>query len=272
MAGDYTSPPILKIIPLEQVHPHEVHDPQRSRPLIERLKKAEYLTNPIMVAPGHQDGHYVVLDGSNRYHSFSSLGFSRILAQVVSYESDDVELAIWHHAVSHINDHLLITEIEKIPDVTVTRGWADNEVASIILRDGIYLTIQANVESKRELSRVLRDVVDVYQKNGILHRTPSDDPKEVWRAFPDATAYVRFPLYQPTDILAAPEHGGLLPPGISRHIIHGRALRVNYPLSLLKDDTTPLEEANTALRGWLQDKVETRAVRYYAESTYQFDE
>ena len=272
MSGDYTTLPVLKIIPLEQVHPHEVHDPQRSRPLIERLKKADYLTNPIMVAPARQDGHYVVLDGSNRYHSFSSLGYSRILAQVVSYDSEDVKLSIWHHAVSHINDHLLISEIEKIPDVTVTRGWADNEVASIILRDGIYLTIQANVETKKELSRVLRDVVDVYQKNGVLHRTASDDPKEVWHAFPDATAYVKFPQYRPQDILEAAEHGGLLPPGISRHIIHGRALRVNYPLSLLKDDTKPLDETNRDLRGWLQEKLEMLAVRYYAESTYQFDE
>lgn len=62
------------------------------------------------------------------------------------------------------------------------------------------------------------------------------------------------------------------PPGISRHIIHGRALLVNYPIDALKDTTTTLQEKNDALFAWIQMRLAHRKIRYYAETTYQFDE
>jgi hypothetical protein len=63
-----------------------------------------------------------------------------------------------------------------------------------------------------------------------------------------------------------------LPPGISRHIIQGRALKVNYPLAVLRDQTISLAEKNEQLSLWIQEKLAKRQVRYYAESSYLFDE
>jgi hypothetical protein len=63
-----------------------------------------------------------------------------------------------------------------------------------------------------------------------------------------------------------------LPPGISRHIIHGRALKIQYPLDQLRDKVSSIEEKNTVLQHWVQEKLAHRHVRYYAEATYQFDE
>ena len=90
--------------------------------------------------------------------------------------------------------------------------------------------------------------------------------------FPDANAVVHFPPYLPADIIEAAQHDAFLPPGISRHIVHGRAIRVNYPLDALRDPNTSLEQKNDDLLRWMQNKLANRQVRYYAEATYQFDE
>ena len=67
------------------------------------------------------------------------------------------------------------------------------------------------------------------------------------------------------------ESGLKVPPGLTRHIIHGRALRINYPLDKLKKNLS-LEEKNAELDDWVRASFEARRVRYYAESTYLFDE
>jgi hypothetical protein len=98
------------------------------------------------------------------------------------------------------------------------------------------------------------------------------EPEDIWPLYPEAIALVVFPQYQPVDIIAAAKYQAFLPPGISRHIVHGRALRVNYPLDALRDKSASLKEKNAALRVWMQQKLAHRAIRYYAETTYQFDE
>jgi hypothetical protein len=65
--------------------------------------------------------------------------------------------------------------------------------------------------------------------------------------------------------------GSVLPAGITRHIIPGRALRVNAPLALLRGPQ-PLTEKQAWLDTWLHERRAERGVRYYAEPTFLFDE
>ncbi|QPC81129.1 ParB N-terminal domain-containing protein [Phototrophicus methaneseepsis] len=266
--------PTLRIIPVKDIHPHEVHDPQRSEPLIQRIAKAEYLTNPIIVTPAGDGKNYVVLDGANRYQVFSRLDYPRILAQVVDYASPHVDLHIWQHVVSHWSESNFIAELKKWEGIEVAHGWAPESeyVARLILRNGDVLSILARIDTLAQRNAILRDLVSLYQKNGTLHRSAAPDPAEVWTLYPRAIALVQFPHYQPQDILLAAQNDALLPPGVSRHIIHGRALKVNYPMADLLDESISVEQANMVLQAWLQGKLEKRAIRYYAESTYQFDE
>ena len=130
----------------------------------------------------------------------------------------------------------------------------------------------ASSATLHERNAALRQVVSVYQQNARLHRTALAAPTELWPMYPDATALVIFPPYAPADIMAAAREHAYLPPGISRHIVHGRAIRVNYPLDSLRDAQTPLDRKNANLLTWMQHKLANRQVRYYAEATYQFDE
>jgi hypothetical protein len=80
-----------------------------------------------------------------------------------------------------------------------------------------------------------------------------------------------FPSYEPVEILELAGGGERIPPGLTRHIIHGRAMRVNYPLEVLRSDGS-LREKNAALAAWMQEKLADKQVRFYAESTFLFDE
>jgi len=106
----------------------------------------------------------------------------------------------------------------------------------------------------------------------VLHRTAISEPETLWTLFEDGIALVFFPPYQPVDIIAAARQRAFLPPGVSRHIVHGRAVQVNYPIARLLDSETSLEQKNEDLQRWLRQKMARREIRYYAEATYQFDE
>ena len=263
--------PDLRILHVQSILPHEEHDSQRSAPLIERIRQAEVFTNPPIVAPMGDD-RFVLLDGANRYHCFCELGYEHILVQVAPYDSGFVELGVWQHIIGKWSQDALIEAIKGLPDVRLKMGWNTQAVAQVLTRDGTVIAIDAPVENVEQRNATLREVVRTYQRNAALHRTVMTDTIKLWQLFPEAVALVLFPDYRPDDIIAAARYQAFLPPGISRHIIQGRALRLIYPLALLREPTVSLEAKNDALQAWIRQRLANRSVRYYAESTYQFDE
>lgn len=55
----------------------------------------------------------------------------------------------------------------------------------------------------------------------------------------------------------------MLPQGVTRHVINGRVLRLNYPIEMLKKGT-PEREKQT----FFADFLKHTNLRYYEESTY----
>ena len=263
-------PPVLRIVHVSDILPHEKSDLQRSQPLMERLERAEYFTNPPLVGE-LEDDKYVLMDGSNRHVSMRMLGFEHILAQVVDYESDFVELGVWQHIVADWDSQSLLTELEAVDQVEIRDGWDGNAVAQILLRDGPVFSIHSATGSLRERNATLRRVVAIYHANATLYRTPLTDPGQIWSLFPTGFALVMFPSYEPHDIIDAALHRAYLPPGVSRHIIHGRALNVNYPMARLRDRLS-LDKKNQLFQEWMRQQYARRSVRFYAESTFQFAE
>ncbi len=271
--SDHSSapPPDLRIVSVDAVHPHEEHDSQRSKPLIDQLRDATQFTNPPIVAP-MGISQFVILDGANRCFSFKQLGYPHILVQIVDYNSGYVDLNTWQHIISDWSLDDFLDQLRQLPTIQIQDGQASDAICHIALPDGRVLSIHAPVNTTHERNAVLRDVVGIYQRNARLYRTAIREPGEIWPLYEDAIAVVFFPNYQPSDIIAAAKYHAYLPPGISRHIIHGRALLVNYPMQILRDETTRLNEKNNQLNIWVREKLANRRVRYYAEPTYQFNE
>lgn len=263
--------PDLRIVPTASLQPHEFHDSQRSAPLVERLRHEAVVINPPLVAP-MEDAQFVIMDGANRCYAFTELGYVHSLVQVMPYDSGYVELETWSHVVGGWNLDEFLHQLHQLPDIELIDQQDKHAIAHIMLPDGHIFGIDAAVETTHERNAALQHVVGVYQQRARLHRTAAREPADIWTLYPDAIALVVFPRYEPADIVAAARYKAYLPPGISRHIVHGRAIRVNYPIERLRDQTLSLDEKNQHLKQWLQNKLANRQVRYYAEATYQFDE
>jgi hypothetical protein len=272
--------PDLQILPLEKLIPHEEHDHQRSGPLVERIREAGLFLNPPVVAP-MLDGHYIILDGANRHYALTALGYRYILAQVVDYESDAVQLDTWYHVISDLTPDVFIGDLHEVEGLSITptdllsarAALARRDaLAYVVLSDRDAYTLDAHTPTLAQRTAVLRRIVDTYKRHGTLNRINIDHFTGAREMYPTATAIVVFPHYLPAEIMVAARDRLFLPPGITRHIIMGRALRLSYPLDELRDNGETLEAKNARLKAWIQDRVAAKRVRYYAEPSYLFDE
>lgn len=270
--------PDLRIVPTGDVIPHEHHDGQRLDPLVERLEADGRLLNPPVVAELGGD-KYVVLDGANRVTALAQLAILHCLVQVVPYKRPFIDLHTWHHAITGMDVAALDTQVAAIDGLEANEADLIHAQAQLARRVLVCYYVRADgsvvkLEGSRELherTAMLNHVVNVYLESGRLHRTNSEDIGELQTLFPGLAALVVFPSYEPAEILELAGDGEKIPPGLTRHVIHGRALRVNYPLEALRAGGS-LSEKNDALATWMQDKMAQKRVRFYAESTFLFDE
>src|SRR5690606_37565285 len=109
-------------------------------------------------------------------------------------------------------------------------------------------------------------------RNAVLNRTTVRRFEEVLELFPKATGLMIFPPMLPDDVLMAARQRAYFPPGVTRHIVQGRAIQVHFPLTILRDPEMSTDEKNEMLDEWIKQRLAKRRVRYYAEATYQFAE
>ena len=288
--------PNLQIIPAQSLLPHEKFERQRSEPLVARLRAEGVLKNPPVVAPIPGEDLYVVLDGTNRAESLKAMACPHVVVQVVDYDNPGVILDTWFHLVTDMaSDDLLhaaksidglrieparlrrarselvhrrATAYLVVPGPPVRRGGVRGRLARQRQAVGYLAYVEGDVTLR---TAVLARLVDVYESRGRIHRVNTDRLESLLPLYRDVAALVVFPRYQPSEIVALARRGAFLPPGITRHVIPGRALRLNFPIEVLTDNRT-LEEKNAWLQDWLRVKLAGKEIRYYQESTYLFDE
>lgn len=281
--SDIVQPPDLRILPLELMVEHEFNDAQRTNPLAERLEAEGMLKNPPIVSPiGDGDKRFVVLDGANRTMALNFLGYPYTLAQVVNYEEPIVTLTTWHHLIAEMDPEEftnLLDAVEGIDFFSVDylharAGLARRECLIYVVRaDSKVFVARPKIPglSVSEQNQLLNALVDTYKDRGSLHRAMTDGLEEAKQLYPDLSGLVVFPKYDTAEVLALARDGELLPTGLTRHLIEGRVLRVNYPLDELKSGE-PLEVKNARLKEWVRRKMASKEVRFYGETTYLFDE
>jgi len=278
--SESTETPDLRILPIELLVEHEYNDAQRTAPLARRLQEEGLLKNPPIVAPLDDDPRFVVLDGANRTTALNTLGFKFCLVQVVKYEDPPVTLSTWHHVITSIGLDDYVSAIHAIDGLEMApvdllharAGLARRELlAYTICADGRLFAARAQTRDLHEQNALLNAMVDTYKDRGRLYRAAADHLREALLLYPDLTGLVIFPRYEASEVIALARDGELLPTGLTRHLIRGRALRTNYPLSELSAPNS-LEEKNERLHNWLKSKLSSKEMRFYGEATFLFDE
>ncbi|MCC7161666.1 MAG: hypothetical protein IT331_04165 [Anaerolineae bacterium] len=271
----------LSIVPLAQVLLHEEIEYKRVDTLVEQLRADRVLKNPPMVALAENgtETRYVVLDGASRSSALQALDIPDILVQIVDYNSPQVKLESWHHLLLDISIEDLRRELDSVACVTLVemdlaRAERELEARTILgylkFTDGTITGLRCSSDPG-EQAHALNEVVRSYESKVELYRVASTDLEQLVADPRRLAAVMVFPRYKPAEIIQLALGGARVPMGITRHIIPGRALRVNMPLDVL-ESAQSLEEKNAWFDAWVQAKMKQRHVRYYQEPVFLFDE
>lgn len=271
----------LAIVALQDVILHEEIERVRVEKIRERLQNDRLLKNPPIVTQA-RDGdtlRYIVLDGASRTSALRALRVPDVLVQIVDYHSPKLKLESWHHLLLDITPTRLRQELDSVSCIAVeemseARAKHELEARNIVayakFSDGRLVGLRCN-NDLTEQAHALNEVVRAYEAKVELYRVATTD-FESHLADPQRLAAIMvFPRYKPDEIVQLALNGARVPMGITRHIIPGRALRVNLPLDVL-EHVQSLEEKNQWLDAWLEQKMKNRNVRFYQEPVFLFDE
>src|SRR5512140_496656 len=268
----------LRIVHLDDVLLHEEIENKRVDKLVTRLQRDRLLKNPPITA--QFDGKYIVLDGATRTTALRRIHSRDIVVQIVDYFNPGVTLETWNHMLLDAPAQEIFDAIKDLPNLFIEKTSLDianaaldrrDAIASIMLSNGNVYSICAQENTLTEQARLLNHVVAAYEGRGEMYRVGHTDVEQLVAEHGRLSALIVFPRYRPDEILAVAMNGAKLPMGITRHIIPGRALRINIPLDILERDQ-PLEEKNAWLDEWLKERMRERHVRYYPEPVFLFDE
>ncbi|MCL5950670.1 MAG: hypothetical protein M1132_02955 [Chloroflexi bacterium] len=268
----------LRIVPLSDVVLHEKVELRRVENLVEHLRADRFLKNPPIVA--QFDSKYVVLDGATRVTALEKIGCRDAAVQVVDYDAPDIILETWNHMLLDSGLQTLFEAWGRLPGLRIEATALDNalqsldqreSIAAVLLADGQVFAMGAKDEALEQQARLLNRVVEAYEGSGELYRVAHTDVERLLAEHGRLSALIVFPRYRRDEIRKLALGGSKLPMGVTRHIIPGRALRINCPLEILESER-PLGEKNAWLDQWIQDKMLERHIRYYQEPVFLFDE
>lgn len=267
----------LRIVSLDDVLLHEHVEKKRVEKLIARLKADWLLKNPPIVS--QHDNKYIVLDGATRVTALRQLLCCDILVQIVDYFAPGIVLENWNHMLLDLPVSQFLESLKQLPGLRLERTTAEHaeaalarreSTATIMLTDGRVFVLYGS-DGLPQQAELLTQVVAAYEGRGEMYRVAHTDVERLLAENSRLSALVVFPHYRPEEIQYLALNKAKLPMGVTRHIIPGRALRINIPLDILESDQ-PLEQKNAWLDDWVRTKMREHRVRYYQEPVFLFDE
>jgi hypothetical protein len=266
--------PRLRVVATDQLHAHELADEQRARPLASALRRDRVLKNPPVVIPIEGTEGYVVLDGANRVAAFRRLESPHCLVQVVNPAEELVEVRTWNHVLLGIGIEQakrLLALPELLEESAREFREPDSAQLQVQFADGRSIRLRETKPSLFERIEQLNQVVEAYRASTHFERTSNFRIESLNGLYEQVAALIIFPEFTPAEVVKAAAAEKHFPPGVTRFIVSPRALRLNYPLAML-DSNESLADKQQHLETWVRSRVRNRRVRFYAESTFLFDE
>jgi hypothetical protein len=276
--------PKLVLAPSDSIRFHEHPERKRTMRLVERLRQEKRLRNPPIVTSLRR-GEFVLLDGANRVGAFRELGYSHVPVQVVDYGDPDVLLKGWHHLLLEGSSLDLRQAFGAIPGIELhAMQWAAlteqlelRRVFAVLVdeRAACWGLLTEGGNGPSDLigwMEVLEQVVASYEGKTRLERIKLAD----FSNLPDVFNHmehqlVLYPALTKVELLQLVEAGAMIPTGISRHNIPGRALGLNLELDFLRDlDSDAAKEQH--LREYVEDLEVRGRIRFYEESAFIMNE
>jgi len=266
--------PHLHIVDLDQVVLHEDPDMERVARLVDRFSADGILKNPPVV--GRSDGHrLIVLDGANRVTALRKLHYPHVLVQELDLFDAGLTVEAWHHAVEHLPPERLLGHVDSVSGVRMTEGAdppldADDALARFHFADGRTFTMTGGEGLVEKVER-LHAITRVYHRFAFFDRVSYTNLDDLARNYRGFTALLSFRRFSRRELQALTAQDRRVPSGITRVLLPKRALRFNLQLEVLRSGLS-LEEKEDWLQQTILERVADKAIRFYREPTFFFDE
>jgi hypothetical protein len=270
--------PVLKVIDTRRLVLHEEVDPKRVARLQHIIVRAKEFTNPPIVTPLGKTGDYVVLDGANRSTVFRILKYPHVIAQVVPYAMPHVRLTTWNHFVEGAASAHLLRLIGRIGGVSV-RSSSLRRARQALRRGEIPAFAVSgrrvwSLETGRSFTshaQALDSIVRLYKGRYDFSRVLSDDWSALKREYPRGQLLFVFRTFREADIIRLVQQKLVVPSGITRHLVQGRVLRLDLPMSFLRQRRSRSQKQKFLDR-MIEQRVADHHVRFYNESVYIYND
>ena len=253
--------PILEIAPLAELKRHEEVDPLRVDRLEQRIRSEGIQVNPMVCVEA--DDKLVVLDGATRTEALRALGLEHAVVQVV--DPGQVELGTWHHVVRQCGPSELLEAVATRPGLVLGE---DREPPRLRPASGPSRSVTGDSLS---LNATLTQLVASYIGRWPVSRVTDADAGVAASLFEDWGAVVELPTLGLDDVMRAALGDDLLPAGITRFLIPGRALRLNFDLSILEGEGSTAEKQRR-LDALIEERSREGRVRRYDETVFIYDD
>lgn len=276
--------PELRLVRTPLIRFHEHAERRRTVRLMERIRTEAQLRNPPVVAE-MEDGHYLLLDGANRVSAFLELGYSHIPVQVVDYGDSAVQLKGWHHLLLDGGTLGLCEVYRALPGVQV-RPVTQVQLRHLLELRQVYAVLveserawwglfpdhgQADIETHQRI-RVLESIVAAYEGQSRLERVKLADYAQLPHVIESVEHQLcLFPVLRKEELLQMAAEQVMIPTGLTRHIIPGRALQINLDLAFLQGDASEEDKLAHFLAFVDRLSMEGR-IRFYEESVFIMNE
>ena len=205
----------------------------------------------------------VLLDGATRTAALNRLGLPFGVVQIVAAGS--VTLETWHHVVRECTPAELVKAVAARADLRIVD---DEGPPRIWAPDGTRRTVYG--ESLRP-NGAISSLVGAYVGQWRVNRMIDVDSSAASRRFPNWAGLVEFPALTVEDVMKAAIGEDLLPAGITRFIVPGRALRVKVDLELLGSPGTETDKQRM-LDDLMADRAGEGRIRRYEEPVVILDD
>jgi len=265
----------LKLLSSSEILLHEECEDNRYSRLVERFNEEKVLYNPLIV--GKLGDSYMLIDGANRFQALNQVGCKAILAQIVDYNSLQVQLKSWYHYVNGMT----AAELEDYLDSKNLRyeEWKGKIPMEKLNQIGVFSSEGKAIkiifpDSLPEFLKALSAFNRFYETEYSYSRIDSDteiSPENIGELSNEDGLLIIYPDFKKEDIVKISGLNQKLPAGISRHLIPNRVLHIKILIDALRSDEN-LEKRNEELQKHIQYKIDTKKVRLYREPLLIFDE
>ena len=265
--------PELHMVGLNDVVLHEDPDMERVARLVDRFSADGILKNPPIV--GRSKGHRrIVLDGANRITALRKMGYSHVLVQELDLFDPGLSLGTWHHAIEGIQPKELLDHAGSVDGLALREEEDPSGSAPRLARfqfpDGSSISLEGAEELDQRVIQLHR-LTRVYHRFANFDRVSYNDLTDLARHYRNFTALLTFRPFTVEDLQELTHWDRRVPSGVTRILLPKRALRFNLQLEMLRAGLS-LEEKEDWLQQTILERVADKAIRFYREPTFFFDE